>query len=63
MIAPWARNAMTLEAQTIARGLGLSVTGKSPKGPWTIQCPGHRWEGGDVNALVLKAAKELSDAR
>ena len=60
MISPWARNAMSPEARSLAARLRLQVTGGSPRGPWTIQCPGHRWDGGDVDALILKAAKELS---
>lgn len=64
-ISGWANTAMSLEAQKIAAGLRLVVIGTSPRGPWVVRHPNLSKDlrGGDVNALVLTAAKELVDAR
>lgn len=60
-LSPWAIQAMGPEARTLALRLRLDIQGKSPKGPWALRHPQlARREGNDIDALVLAAAKEIT---
>lgn len=62
-ISPWAWQALSAEALALAYKLHLTVIGGSPKGPWVVRGEGLAKElrGGDADALVLRAAKELTN--
>lgn len=60
-VTPWAARAMSPEALTLAKRLRLTVIGPAP---YVVRHPSMAKElrGRDVDALVLAAAKELTDA-
>lgn len=47
-LTPWARMALTVTEQRLVAKAGISVGGKSPKGPWIAWGPGFpRFGEGD----------------
>lgn len=62
-ISGWARTAMSTDASRLADRLHLVVVGTSPQGPWVVRHPDITPKRGrDLDAMVLAAAKELTDA-
>lgn len=60
-VTPWAHRAMSEDSRKVAVRLRLTVIGPAP---YVVRHPGLAKElrGRDVDALVLAAAKELTDA-
>jgi hypothetical protein len=59
-LTPWARLALTLTEQRIVRQAGISLSGKSPRGPWIAWGPGFPHYGPGDND---KATRWVSDIR
>lgn len=60
-LSPWARNALSPEALSVALAARIHVVGRSPKGPWTAwREDGPRVQSGDVNVAVLRAANRAT---
>ena len=59
-ISPWARRAMSDEVSAIADRLHLQIIATNPSGPFVVRHPKLTdRRGGNVDALVLAAAREL----
>lgn len=50
-LTPWAREGLTPEQQRLVRDAGISVSAKSPRGPWIAWGPAFpRFGAGDEDA-------------
>lgn len=61
-MTPWARNALYPEERALVREAGVTVSGKSPRGPWYALGPGYTYDQRSIDPDSVVYMRDIRGA-